>query len=190
MPAACGNRLVRDSCDRPREWRGQCAANRPAAAHGPPHFARAPWSSDRTSITMKRWRHSEPRSRSTLVTPRHTGSSPRRCGSTCCSVREPCSRTTTSGRHDPIFLARLPPPELAAAFQANLDKALALSAARVRANPAAADAHFQLGATYGFLATYRGTVEGRVLGAVAGSPCGTGSTSARWRWIPRAKTPG
>jgi tetratricopeptide (TPR) repeat protein len=64
-------------------------------------------------------------------------------------------------------LARTPPPpELAAAFQANLDKALALSAARVRANPAAADAHFQLGATHGFLATYRGTVEGRVLGAV------------------------
>jgi hypothetical protein len=44
------------------------------------------------------------------------------------------------------------PPELAAAFRAHLDRALALSQARLRANPRDTDARFQVGAAYGFLA--------------------------------------
>jgi tetratricopeptide (TPR) repeat protein len=56
------------------------------------------------------------------------------------------------------------PPELAASFRAHLNRALELSQARLRANPRDADAHFQVGAAYGFLASYTATVEGRVLG--------------------------
>lgn len=56
------------------------------------------------------------------------------------------------------------PPQLAASFRAHLDRALALGQARLRANPRDADAHFQVGAAYGFLASYTATVEGRVLG--------------------------
>jgi tetratricopeptide (TPR) repeat protein len=60
---------------------------------------------------------------------------------------------------------RKPPrPEVASTFRANLDRALALSDARLRDNPRDADAHFQVGAAHGFLASYTATVEGRVLG--------------------------
>ncbi|MGB2713544.1 MAG: hypothetical protein WBC51_05155 [Vicinamibacterales bacterium] len=55
-------------------------------------------------------------------------------------------------------------PQLAAAFRAHLDRALSISEARLRANPRDANAHFQVGAAYGFLASYTATVEGRVLG--------------------------
>ena len=56
-------------------------------------------------------------------------------------------------------------PDTAALFRAHLDRALALADARLRANPRDADARFQLGAAYGFLASYTATIEGRVLGA-------------------------
>lgn len=55
-------------------------------------------------------------------------------------------------------------PHVAASFRKHLDRALALGEARLRANPRDADAHFQVGAAYGFLASYTATVEGRVLG--------------------------
>jgi tetratricopeptide (TPR) repeat protein len=64
-------------------------------------------------------------------------------------------------------LARTAPPaETAALFRAYLARARALADERVRANPADADAHFHLGAAAGYEASYIGTVEGRVLGAV------------------------
>ena len=56
------------------------------------------------------------------------------------------------------------PPDLASSFRAHLDRALELSQARLRAHPADPDAHFQVGAAYGFLASYTATVEGRVMG--------------------------
>ena len=56
------------------------------------------------------------------------------------------------------------PPELDAAFRARLNRALDLAQVRLRANPRDADAHFHVGAAYGFLASYTATVEGRVLG--------------------------
>jgi tetratricopeptide (TPR) repeat protein len=55
-------------------------------------------------------------------------------------------------------------PEIAAAFQTHIDRALALAEQRVRERPNDADAHFQLGAAYGYLTTYKATVEGRVAG--------------------------
>ena len=54
--------------------------------------------------------------------------------------------------------------EISAAFQAHIDRALALAEQRVRDRPNDADAHFQLGAAYGYLTTYKATVEGRVVG--------------------------
>jgi tetratricopeptide (TPR) repeat protein len=59
-----------------------------------------------------------------------------------------------------------PPPETAALFRAYIARARALAEEKVRANPADADAHFQLGAAAGYEASYIGTVEGRVLGGV------------------------
>jgi tetratricopeptide (TPR) repeat protein len=55
-------------------------------------------------------------------------------------------------------------PELAAAFHTNVDRALALAEQRLRERPDDADAHFQVGAAYAFLTTYKATVEGRVAG--------------------------
>jgi tetratricopeptide (TPR) repeat protein len=60
---------------------------------------------------------------------------------------------------------RKPPSgEMAAAFRTNLDRAIALAEARVQANPRDADGHFQVGAAYGFQASYTATAEGRVMG--------------------------
>ena len=60
-----------------------------------------------------------------------------------------------------------PPPDstTAAIVRDGVRQALALSDERVRANPNDADAHYQLGAAYGVLASYTATVEGRVLGS-------------------------
>jgi tetratricopeptide (TPR) repeat protein len=55
---------------------------------------------------------------------------------------------------------------LDAAFHRALSQALTLSEARLRQHPADADAHFRVGAAYGFLASYTATVEGRLLGSV------------------------
>ncbi|MFL6281478.1 MAG: tetratricopeptide repeat protein [Vicinamibacterales bacterium] len=55
-------------------------------------------------------------------------------------------------------------PDLAAAFQTHISRALALAEQRVRDRPNDADAHFQLGAAYGYLTTYKATVEGRIVG--------------------------
>ena len=55
-------------------------------------------------------------------------------------------------------------PETAAEFQTHIDQALSLAEQRVRERPNDADAHFQLGAAYGYLTTYKATVEGRVVG--------------------------
>ena len=59
-----------------------------------------------------------------------------------------------------------PSPELATAFQSNIDRAIALGEQRLREHPDDPDAHIQMGAAYGFLTTYRATVEGRVLGGL------------------------
>jgi tetratricopeptide (TPR) repeat protein len=58
-----------------------------------------------------------------------------------------------------------PAAGLAATFHDALAQALKRSEARLRARPADADAHYQMGAAYGFLASYTATVEGRVLGS-------------------------
>ena len=57
-----------------------------------------------------------------------------------------------------------PPPEVSAAFQSHIDRALELCERRLRNNPADADAHYQIGAAHGFMTTYKATVEGRVVG--------------------------
>jgi tetratricopeptide (TPR) repeat protein len=52
------------------------------------------------------------------------------------------------------------------AFHDALRQALALSEARLRDHPSDADAHYQVGAAYGYLASYTATVEGRLLGSL------------------------
>jgi tetratricopeptide (TPR) repeat protein len=64
-----------------------------------------------------------------------------------------------------VFRTR-PPADLVASFNAHIDRAIEIAEARVRANPSDADAHFQLGAASGLRASFVGTVEGRVLGAL------------------------
>lgn len=61
---------------------------------------------------------------------------------------------------------RAPNAALASAFHGFLQQALALSEERLRLNPTDADAHFQVGAAYGVLASYTATVEGRLLGSM------------------------
>ena len=56
-----------------------------------------------------------------------------------------------------------PRPELAAQFHDYLQRARTLGERRLREHPGDADAHFQVGAAFGFDASYPATVEGRVL---------------------------
>jgi tetratricopeptide (TPR) repeat protein len=64
-------------------------------------------------------------------------------------------------------VARRPmPPDLETAFRTDIDRALALADDRLRDRPGDADAHFQVGAAYAFLTTYKATIEGRVLGVL------------------------
>jgi tetratricopeptide (TPR) repeat protein len=55
-----------------------------------------------------------------------------------------------------------PSRELDAFFRDHLARAVSLAEQRCRANSKDADAHFQMGAAYGFIATYAATVEGRM----------------------------
>ena len=57
---------------------------------------------------------------------------------------------------------RPPRPELADKFHSYIRRSLALSEARLRNNPTDAEAHYQVGAAFGCLASYTATVEGRV----------------------------
>jgi hypothetical protein len=60
-------------------------------------------------------------------------------------------------------VTRKPPPaDLDTLFRAEIARALAIADDRLRANPRDADAHFEAGAAAGFMASYIGTVEGRV----------------------------
>lgn len=59
-----------------------------------------------------------------------------------------------------------PSAALDAAFQQDLRQAMALSEQRLRERPTDADAHFQVGAAYGYLASYIATIEGRVFGSL------------------------
>src|SRR5262245_55482532 len=62
---------------------------------------------------------------------------------------------------------RLPPTRaVAAEFHDYLRRAQTLAEQRTRAHPDDADAHFQLGAAFGFEASYTATVEGRVVASV------------------------
>ena len=66
-------------------------------------------------------------------------------------------------RSDP---GRKPPPaQLEATFRQHLDRALRLANERCRAS-CGADAHFQLGAAYGYQATYAATIEGNLFGTL------------------------
>jgi tetratricopeptide (TPR) repeat protein len=58
-----------------------------------------------------------------------------------------------------------PSPALDAIFHEGLARAMSLSEQRLRAHPDDPDAHFQVGATYGYLASYTATIEGRVFGS-------------------------
>jgi tetratricopeptide (TPR) repeat protein len=52
------------------------------------------------------------------------------------------------------------------AFHDALNEAIALSEERLLTHPSDADAHYQAGAAYGYLATYTATIEGRLLGSL------------------------
>lgn len=57
-----------------------------------------------------------------------------------------------------------PPPDLDKLFRGEIARAAALADERLRADPRNPDAHFEAGAAAGLMASYIGTVEGRVLG--------------------------
>lgn len=59
-----------------------------------------------------------------------------------------------------------PAPAVAAAFHEHLQHAIRLAEQKLRARPADADAHFQVGAAAGLRASYIATVEGRVKDSV------------------------
>jgi tetratricopeptide (TPR) repeat protein len=58
-----------------------------------------------------------------------------------------------------------PPAALDAAFHDALHRAMTLSEERLQRHPSDADAHYQVGAAYGYLASYTATVQGRLLGS-------------------------
>lgn len=64
----------------------------------------------------------------------------------------------------PNVKLRTPPPELAAQFHANVDKALTLAEARLQVRPGDPDAHYDVGAVVGQMAAYTATVDGKVFG--------------------------
>jgi len=57
-------------------------------------------------------------------------------------------------------------PRLARTMYDAIGRALAIAERRVQVGPEDADAHYQLGAAYGVLASYTATVDGRVLGSL------------------------
>jgi len=59
-----------------------------------------------------------------------------------------------------------PPADFAETFRRNIDIAIRLAQAQVRARPRDASAHFNLGAAQGLLAAYTVTIEGSLFGAV------------------------
>ena len=143
-----------------------------------------------TSITTRRSPHSARRSPPIRLTPPPIGSPPRRCGSARSSSRERSPPTTTSARRDPTSPARPSRRTSTAAFHAHIDRALALAEQRLRDRPNDADAHFQLGAAYGYPDDLHG--DRRRTACSAGSArraVPTTNTSARWSSIPAAKTP-
>jgi tetratricopeptide (TPR) repeat protein len=58
-----------------------------------------------------------------------------------------------------------PPTDMAGAFKDNAERALRLAEAQVQAHPDSADAHYQLSATIGLLASYSATINGQVFAA-------------------------
>ena len=59
-----------------------------------------------------------------------------------------------------------PPPDLVALFRQHVERAMALAERQVRTAPTSADAHYQVGATVGLIASYTATIDGRFLGAI------------------------
>jgi tetratricopeptide (TPR) repeat protein len=58
-----------------------------------------------------------------------------------------------------------PPADIDRSFRDHIARALELSEQRVQENDRDPDAHFQLGASFGIMASYTATVEGRLLGS-------------------------
>jgi tetratricopeptide (TPR) repeat protein len=58
-----------------------------------------------------------------------------------------------------------PPPDIAAAFNSAVERAMAIARTRVAKNPRDVDAHYQLGAAVGLRASYTATVDGTVMSA-------------------------
>ena len=60
-----------------------------------------------------------------------------------------------------------PDSTLAASFHDSLQRAIAISDERLRLHPDDADAHYQAGSAYGFLASYTATIEGRLFASLS-----------------------
>ena len=118
------------------------------------------WSTDTTSIAMRRW----PRRRRDRRDPGDRRVSPgRRNGLDTDRVRAGAISVEDYLGHAQARHRRLPPqPELAEKFRRYSRQSLALSEERLRQNPKNADAYYQVGAAFGCLASYIATVEGRV----------------------------
>jgi tetratricopeptide (TPR) repeat protein len=67
------------------------------------------------------------------------------------------------GRARPTMHMPPAPPQLVSAFNDSVGRSLALAERQVAANPDSADAHYQVGASVGLLASFTAGIEGRVL---------------------------
>ena len=67
------------------------------------------------------------------------------------------------GRARPTMHMLPAPPEVVAIFNDNVSRSLALAERQVAASPNSADAHYEIGASVGLLASFTATIEGRVL---------------------------
>jgi tetratricopeptide (TPR) repeat protein len=61
---------------------------------------------------------------------------------------------------------KAPPPEVAAMFRSNVERAIELAEAQVRRRPRDAAAHYNLGSARGLLAAYTVSIEGSLFGAI------------------------
>jgi tetratricopeptide (TPR) repeat protein len=83
-----------------------------------------------------------------------------------------------------------PPPDIAALFTKNADRALALGEKMVSANPRSADAHYAVGAVVSLMSLYRATAEGQVMGGLKAAKRAYNEQEEALRLDPRRKDAG
>ena len=71
-----------------------------------------------------------------------------------------------------------PSAALDAAFHESINRAIAISQAQLRQRPSDADLHYQVGAAYGYLASYTASIDGRLVGSLGAARARAGARAA------------